>query len=81
VVGEELVPVGLDAETFHTTLHLLSIVLLVYVVRHVTRDTAATQARESAQEQLDRVEMKLSVLASNVAWTDNPRKLQDIPPP
>jgi hypothetical protein len=30
-------PVGIDAETFHTMLHTLTIVLLVYLVRAANR--------------------------------------------
>lgn len=77
LVMDPTIPVGIDGDTFHTSLHLLSIILLVYVVRHVTHDSSSKQGSGGTREQLDRLETKLSVLASNVAWTDNPRSLRE----
>lgn len=39
ILADELpgLPVGMDSELFHTTLHTLTIVLLVYLVRSSTR--------------------------------------------
>lgn len=65
---------GIDSVTLANALNTLIVVLLVYVVRHVTHEKVAS---DGDRQTLEAIEMKLSVLASNVAWTDNPRNLRE----